>query len=1110
MANTNETTTNNPINSNISIIKKLLDYPNAIPILLAKGDKRAKIFILCSGLAFVILLPFFYFLFSDLSTTASIQNMLSKSDYKYQTIKVQANSQTRKPVWAIVDPGIEYSFASLRQNLSKFDNLVIQYGVIKEHKLELQDDSNAQEIFNYLDVHKPQASKYLNFQLSDGKVDDQTQAQIVTLINKQKFNGLALELSQNFDSSNLLNLSLLLQKNNLKLTLNIPDNLNPVQLEALSRISSSFLISYTDSARYNITAKALNKLSPNSNPSKNQVAAILDPSSKLYKISSDGEKILDQNLSLEAGMNILNRYQIKLGDLKNLNYKYSENDQKYELQIIDGPAIYNQLQNLERLKAAPTGIGLDFVGTEEPADWSILFTNDNQKRLDFLTNQYQLTNLIQLEGQGEIFEIASEGQYGQRSLGLNSEGYINSESIKVYPTKTILRRSGFKENSYTLTFDDGCDPTYTPQILDILKANNIKGTFYVIGEQVQKYPEVARRIVDEGHTIANHTFTHPYSSTLSNATLATEIAATNQIVEDKTGSTPTYFRVPYNDVNSYETESDTNILQIAGADRLKLAGFDIDPRDWEVNDKDKIIANVLEGLKTKSSGQILLHDSGADRSSTVEALPIIIQTLKQRGSQIVSTDQLVQTTSLKGVDTDIKTADANSGGIVNTLKKLASSMAIKSMDGVAIILNLCLFLSLSQFAITLVGVGLALLKKRAQKSSKNQALDLEELSDPLSVSILVPCYNEALVVQKTIDSLLASNYCQDYPKKFEIVVIDDGSKDNTYAVLRANYSNNPRIKLLTKQNGGKARALNYGLSEATGEIIVSLDADTILHPEAVTKLLKHFTDPKVGGVAGNVIVGNSSINLITKCQNLEYTFSQNFTKIAQEYLGCITVVPGAIGAWRKQILIDVGGLEPDTLAEDADLTIRVLERGWVIKYEGGAFSITEAPENWVSFWKQRFRWQFGMLQVLVKQRHLLFNWNYKALGFFAMPGFLLFYFFTLISPITNLVIIIYAIKFIWYFLNSTIMTFSQSEVVTAQRILTLFLAYCCFDLITNLIALKLAKNPNKKYSLLFYMVPQIFIIKPFLYLISVKVIIKALLGKVGGWNHLKRTGSVKA
>ncbi len=247
------------------------------------------------------------------------------------------------------------------------------------------------------------------------------------------------------------------------------------------------------------------------------------------------------------------------------------------------------------------------------------------------------------------------------------------------------------------------------------------------------------------------------------------------------------------------------------------------------------------------------------------------------------------------------------------------------------------------------------------------------------VSVLIAAYNEEKVINRTIESLLNNGY-----ENMEIIVVDDGSKDQTLSVVQQQFSENVKVVILTQPNGGKSAALNNAIRHSKYEILVAVDADTLFAAGAIQKLARHFADPKIGAVSGNARVGNKN-NWITRFQSIEYIYGFNLDRRALDYLNAITVVPGAVGAWRKQPVLDCGGFLHDTLAEDTDLTLAIRRRGYVIRYEQDAIAYTEAPEDTKSLLKQRFRWVFGTLQASWKHRERLFVPQYGTLGFVALP-----------------------------------------------------------------------------------------------------------------------------
>jgi cellulose synthase/poly-beta-1,6-N-acetylglucosamine synthase-like glycosyltransferase len=209
-------------------------------------------------------------------------------------------------------------------------------------------------------------------------------------------------------------------------------------------------------------------------------------------------------------------------------------------------------------------------------------------------------------------------------------------------------------------------------------------------------------------------------------------------------------------------------------------------------------------------------------------------------------------------------------------------------------------------------------------------------------------------------------------------------------IVEAAFGKDERVQLLTLENGGKARALNRGLELATSEIVVALDADTQFEPDTIARLARWFAaDEQLGAVAGNAKVGNR-INIVTKWQALEYITAQNLERRALARLGAMTVVPGAVGAWRKRAIVEVGGYPPETLAEDQDLTIAIQRAGWSVTYDQSAIAWTEAPQTAGVLVRQRFRWTFGTLQSFWKHRDTLFRRKYGTLGWIALPNIAIF------------------------------------------------------------------------------------------------------------------------
>ena len=248
------------------------------------------------------------------------------------------------------------------------------------------------------------------------------------------------------------------------------------------------------------------------------------------------------------------------------------------------------------------------------------------------------------------------------------------------------------------------------------------------------------------------------------------------------------------------------------------------------------------------------------------------------------------------------------------------------------------------------------------------------------ITLVVPAYNEGLVIQPALRSLLLL----DYPN-YEVLVIDDGSSDDTYekSLAVAREDHNVPLRVITKRNGGKADALNTGMTNARGEFILNMDGDTKLSRNTLRACIRHFDNPNVGAVAGNVKVLNRD-NLWTKLQALEYVEGLAMARKAQSFMRAVNIIPGPLGMFRKSVLQQAGGYDHDTFAEDCDLTLKLLMRGWHIAYEPTAIAWVETPSHLLDLLKQRYRWTRGILQATRKHRSALWNPAKAGINFFIL------------------------------------------------------------------------------------------------------------------------------
>ena len=381
----------------------------------------------------------------------------------------------------------------------------------------------------------------------------------------------------------------------------------------------------------------------------------------------------------------------------------------------------------------------------------------------------------------------------------------------------------------------------------------------------------------------------------------------------------------------------------------------------------------------------------------------------------------------------------------------------------------------------------------------------EEASYKPNVAVLIPAYNEEKVIERTVRAALNSNY-----PNLHVTVIDDGSKDRTLEVARAAFAQQAtrgQVVILTKPNSGKAEALNFGLQHLRDEeIFVGIDADTVIAPDAISRLVPHFLNPKVGAVAGNAKVGNR-VNLWTRWQALEYITSQNFERRALNTLGAVSVVPGAIGAWRTSAVREVGGYHTDTVAEDADLTMALLRLGYRVEYEDLALAYTEAPTTANGLMRQRFRWSFGILQSVWKHRAVFARKG--VLGWIALPNIFIFQILLpLVSPFIDLMFTLGAIS---YFIQNYFHP-ESSDPASFQKLVAYFATFLIIDFLASVVAFTLERRGSgarEDIWLLSQVWLQRFAYRQLFSVVLLKTLKRAIEGQRFAWDKLERTAAVR-
>ncbi|HEY0264317.1 MAG TPA: glycosyltransferase [Granulicella sp.] len=791
-------------------------------------------------------------------------------------------------------------------------------------------------------------------------------------------------------------------------------------------------------------------------------------------------------------------------DSLNVHFAYDDDDAHVQHQIwfLDGVTVLNEMRAAQALGIQT--FALWQLGSEDNSLWKIWDRPgraDPVKELATVEPGYD----VDTEGFGDILRVTRKPQTGQRVVTLDdddsvplNERLVTQESMQSFPLSYTVEQYGYQPKKVALSFDDGPDPVWTPRILDILKQYHVAGTFFMIGEEAEDNVGVMKRVFREGHEIGNHTFSHPDISEISHAQADLQLNMTERLFAAKLGVQPLYFRPPY----SIDQEPDTND-QAAPIDRIEGLGYviignKIDTNDWDEHPRktpDEITQSVFDQIAMMEKRPwmkgsiILLHDGGGDRSATIAALPVLINALRARGYEIVPVSELVGKTRAEVMPP--LTAKQKVPAFIDSIAFFFISFFNHFVIGVFFVGDILM-------SARLIIIGLFALIDRFRKRKNFATPDYQP-----RVAVLIPAYNEEKVIVRTIRSVMMSNY-----KNLRIIVIDDGSKDRTYEVAKEAYPKDiesGRLTVLTKPNGGKADALNYALERTDEEIYVGIDADGVIAHDAIANLVPHFADPKIGAVAGNAKVGNR-VNLWTRWQALEYITSQNFERRAMDLFDVVMVVPGAIGAWRTQPVREGGGYHTNTVAEDADLTMNLLEQGYKVIYEDKALAFTEAPVNMDGLMRQRFRWSFGILQAVFKHRGAITK--RRAMGMFALPNIVIFQILLpLVSPLIDLMFVSGVIH---YFVDKH---FHPETASTASfyKLLGFFLAFLIIDFAASTLAFLLErKHPASKGDV--WLLPHIWI-QRFTYrqvfsIVLFRTVKRAIDGKPFAWDKLDRTAKM--
>lgn len=618
-----------------------------------------------------------------------------------------------------------------------------------------------------------------------------------------------------------------------------------------------------------------------------------------------------------------------------------------------------------------------------------------------------------------------------------------------------------------LTFDDGPDPRWTPKIAAILRREHVPATFFVIGSQAARNPGIVRTLVRDGDELGNHTFTHVALSNGPSWQRRLQLELTEAVLVGITGRYTRLVRPPYSaTADTVTVTGEHDLARVAGS-RYVIVLANYDSEDWRRGSVASIVHRASPPGRT--GGIVMLHDGGGDRSRTVAALRELIPRLRERGFRFVTVSELA------GWPRSLVEPSASGW---ERRRGAAFAWAVRFAFDLAWILGLAV-VGVGLLVAARVGLVAAFASWHRRASRRRGRLD--GYLPP--VAIVVPAYNEAVGIERSVRSLAASEY-----RNLEIVVVDDGSDDGTAEIVER--LSLPRVRVLRQQNGGKPAALNAGSAATTAPIVVMVDADTLFEPTTLRRLVQPLVDERVGAVSGNTKVGNRR-TLLGRWQHIEYVVGFNLDRRMYEVLQCTPTVPGAIGAFRREALDEVGGVSNDTLAEDTDLTLAIGRTGRRVVYADDARAWTEAPSTLGMLWRQRYRWSYGTMQAVWKHRRALISRDprQKRIGRRALPYLI---FFQILLPIAAPLIDLFAVYGLLF--------------TNPVPVLGFWVAFNALQLGLATFAFRIDREP---LTPLWALPLQQFVYRQLMYLVIIESTISALVGTRARWRRLERTGDVE-
>lgn len=726
----------------------------------------------------------------------------------------------------------------------------------------------------------------------------------------------------------------------------------------------------------------------------------------------------------------------------------------------------------DRLRVLPevTNIAVWPLGYEDPAVWDVL-----KGAPDALDRPIDLLGQMAHLGTGPLVASAAAGRIGHRTIARDGQGQPVGVTYADLPLPARLTLHGAgQQGDLTLTFSGLPQRQALAPLLAELRAKDVRATFFLTFNEMLDQPEAITAIASAGHgfgaMLRSFDDTWPGADQLRQMGLR----GLGLLLADGVTLGTGFVRDPAGRLTNPSSPDD--LLRLV---RLIDQGYHPVTPGIAVPGGETDLRLRLEQVRhaaiARNEHLLSIRLSDPEGPGAARWVGDLIDALEQDGFRFVPLSRLIG--SEQPLDA-IPIAQP-------TIWRDSASFAVMRFvqDNLALLFVVMLSLDASR---SFIYMTLAFLRRK--KGGFDPAWTPE-------VTVLVPAYNEENVIERCLDSLIAS----DYPH-LRIVVIDDGSSDHTAEIVAQRWAQDPRVTLLHEENRGKWHAENYALDRVRTPIFVGVDADTVIQPDAISRLVQQFRDPTVGAVAGFVEVGNPD-SYLTRCQALEYLVSQAVGRRAFEVFNGILVVPGALGAWRTEAVRKAGLYASSTITEDADLTVAVHRAGYKVRFEESARAFTEVPMTVGALVRQRIRWSLGMLQTSWKHRRSIREG--RAVGYISIVDAIWISFLSsLTAPLVDLLLIVLAVQ-AGFVLATT--GFAAIDVMTLVAVA----GYFGLVIVDVLLAAAAFALERRRDVWMIGLVPLLrFGYRQIMVFAALNALWRAITGRLYGWNKLARTGTV--